>query len=280
MAECDKAELVDKLYATDFILHDAASPGVLGLEGVKQNVSRNRAAFPDLHYAIEDMIAEGDKVVTRYTITATHQGELMGIPPTGEQGTVTGITIHRIADGKIMEGWSNWDALGMMQQMGVIPPDREDFTWGEPSEVTGDPGDPETNKNIVPRVRELWNTGNLTIADEIFATDFVRHVAGNPDVHGPEGFKQSITVVRIEWPDFHVTMEDMVAEGDKAVSRYTVTGTHEGGAYGIPKTGKRMTWKGINIWRFANGKIVENWESGDVLGIWQQLGLTPPMVKD
>ena len=73
-------------------------------------------------YCDEDQIAEDDKVVTRWTAVGSHQGELMGIPPTGRRVTVTGITINRIVGGKIMETWNNYDALGQLQQLGVVPP--------------------------------------------------------------------------------------------------------------------------------------------------------------
>jgi predicted ester cyclase len=75
----------------------------------------------DTHFTIEDVIAEGDKVVTRWTARGTHKGELQGIPPTGKQVVVTGIVINRLVNGKLEEGWSNFDALGMLQQLGVIP---------------------------------------------------------------------------------------------------------------------------------------------------------------
>ena len=93
-----------------------------GIEGAKQIVTTFRTAFPDLHFTIEDQIAEGDKVTTRYTLTGTHTGEFMGIPPTGKQVTVTGMSISRIVDSKLVEEWDNVDTLGMMQQLGVIPP--------------------------------------------------------------------------------------------------------------------------------------------------------------
>ena len=79
-----------------------------------------RSAFPDAHFTIEDQIVEGDKVVTRYTATGTQKGELMGIPPTERRVTVTGINITRLDGGKIVEGWTNFDALGMLQQLDVI----------------------------------------------------------------------------------------------------------------------------------------------------------------
>jgi predicted ester cyclase len=86
-----------------------------------QFVSMMRSALPDLRITLEDDIAEGDKVVTRWIGQGTHQGELMGIAPTGNRVTITGIPIHRIEDTKIVEEWSNWDAPGLIQQIGAIP---------------------------------------------------------------------------------------------------------------------------------------------------------------
>ena len=119
-----KLDVVDEILATDFVLHDPVMPeDIHGPEGFKQFVTMYRTAFPDIHFTIEDQIAAGDKVVTRWSGTGTHQGELMGIAPTGVRGPgVTGITIDRIAGGKTVETWNAWDALGMLQQIGVVPP--------------------------------------------------------------------------------------------------------------------------------------------------------------
>ena len=108
-----------EVYADDFILHEA-DEDIVGIEGLTQFVSMIRSAIPDLRITIEDDMAEGDKVVTRWIGQGTHQGELMGIAPTGNQVTMTGITMHRIEDTKIVEEWSNWDALGVMQQIGAV----------------------------------------------------------------------------------------------------------------------------------------------------------------
>jgi steroid delta-isomerase-like uncharacterized protein len=113
-------ELVDELFASNYVLHDPSVPQeVRGPEGMKQYVAMYRAAYPDTHFTIEDQIAEGDEVVTRWTGQGTHQGELMGIVPTGRVVTVTGIEVDRITGGKIEETWVNYDALGMMHQLGV-----------------------------------------------------------------------------------------------------------------------------------------------------------------
>lgn len=112
---------LDEVCASEYVLHDS-STSVQGLEAMKQFVSMYLAAFPDGHFTIEDQIAEGDKIVTCWTFRGTHKGELQGIPPTGKQVIVTGISMDRVADGKAVEAWSNFDALGMLKQLGVLPP--------------------------------------------------------------------------------------------------------------------------------------------------------------
>ncbi len=112
--------LVDQLCTTNHIFHNP--PMTLhGREEFKQYLSLYITAFPDARFTVENEIAEGDRVVSRYTFRGTHQGELMGIPPTGKQVTVTGIIINRIVNGQSEEGWLNFDALGLLQQIGAIP---------------------------------------------------------------------------------------------------------------------------------------------------------------
>ena len=117
-----KLYLIDELFITDLVDHIPGVPDIHGTEELKEYISIQRTVFPDIKFTIEDQIAEGDKLVTRWIFTGTHKGELMGIPPTGVQATVTGISFSRIAGGKIVECWSNCDDLGMLQQLGVIPP--------------------------------------------------------------------------------------------------------------------------------------------------------------
>ena len=119
-------DLVDEIFDPHYVLHDPNTPQeVRGFQGSKQFVGAFRTALPDIGHTIEDQIAEGDKVVIRLRARATHKGELMGIPPTGKELTIRGISIWRIANGKIRECWVNYDALGLMQQLGVIPESEE-----------------------------------------------------------------------------------------------------------------------------------------------------------
>lgn len=116
-----RVEKIDELVATDYIHHDVLSPDQQGIDAYKQFVQLYRNAFPDIHFKIEDEIADGDTVVIRWTVTGTHNGDLPGLPRTGKAISVTGITIARLSDGKFVEAWNNWDALGMMQQLGAVP---------------------------------------------------------------------------------------------------------------------------------------------------------------
>jgi steroid delta-isomerase-like uncharacterized protein len=117
-----KLDVVDELVAPEFVNHDAALPEpTVGIEAAKASINGYREAFPDLRLTVEQQLAEGELVTTRWSARGTHQGELMGMAATGKQATVTGITIDRIVDGRLVESWTNWDTLGLMQQLGVIP---------------------------------------------------------------------------------------------------------------------------------------------------------------
>ena len=109
-----------ELYA-DCVYH-APAVGDLRGEAYRQFMAATLAAFPDGRWTIEDQVAEGDKVVTRWSLVGTHQGALMGLAPTGKHIAAGGIIISRIVDGKIVEEWEEWDTLGMVQQLGAVSP--------------------------------------------------------------------------------------------------------------------------------------------------------------
>jgi steroid delta-isomerase-like uncharacterized protein len=115
-------DVVDELVASDYVGHDPASPEpARGPEGVKEFIATYRAAFPNARITVKQQLAEGDLVATRWSGRGTHEGELLGIQPTGKQVTVSGLTISRLFGDKIVEEFQNWDTLGMMRQLGAIP---------------------------------------------------------------------------------------------------------------------------------------------------------------
>ena len=133
----------------------------------------------------------------------------------------------------------------------------------------------EQNKTIVRRIfDEIVNKGNLGVADELLAADYVNHDFPAP-APGAEGFKLVTTMFRSAFPDIVVTLEDEFAEGDKVVTRGVFAGTHTGEFMGIPATRRKVTIKYLDIWRLENGKAKENWVQMDLLGLMQQLGVIP-----
>ena len=115
-------DVVDELVSSDYVGHDPASPEPLrGPEGVKEFIATYRAAFPDARITVKQQLAEGDFVATRWSGRGTHDGELLGIQPTGKQVTVSGLTISRLFGGKIVEEFQNWDTFGMLQKLDAIP---------------------------------------------------------------------------------------------------------------------------------------------------------------
>lgn len=267
--------IADEIFDADFVNHDPNNPVVTNPESYKGYVPVIRIGFPDFHVATDDLIAEGEKVAFRWTINATHQGELAGMPATGIQVVWTGITIAHFANGKIVEMWWAHDHLGLFQQLGVIPPmpdgppfmqrtAPEDFVWSALSKVTGNPGDPEKNKAIVLREElEGWAQGDVDVALEAISPNFVNHDPIWPGVTDYESYKQ--------WVEYHLdepsnlTVKELVAEEDKVAERWTID------------IGGGITISGMSIHRFADGKIVERWWSKNALDMVQKLGMIPPL---
>ena len=116
-----KLSLIDEIFTADWVYHGVGGLKVYGPEGLKQFLTEYYNAFPDMQVKVENLIAEGDKVVSHVTSRGTHKGELMGIAPTGKQVTVPVICISRFVDDKIGENWEIIDLFGMLQQLDVIP---------------------------------------------------------------------------------------------------------------------------------------------------------------
>ena len=137
----------------------------------------------------------------------------------------------------------------------------------------------EENKAIVRRaIEEVWNQGNVELADELYAPNVRFQNPGVADVRTLADFKRWVTAFRSAFPDGYTTIEDLITEGDQVVLRYTFRGTNTGDfvtPMPLPATGKQVTVSGISIVRIAGGKAVESWNQADYLGFMQQLGVIP-----
>jgi predicted ester cyclase len=248
-------------------------------EGFKKFVTMWRSAVPDLHYTVthftgEDLIGEGDFVVNRVVGRGTQTGEFMGIPPTGHHLEWTETHIGRYADGMLVEHWGQIDVMSILQELGVVPGGGEKPPEPAPIEVAdARQTSPEENKAIMRRmIEEVWNKGDLDVADEIFHPEATSPCAAQLPV-GPTGLKMIAGMFRSAFPDFHMSIDDMIAEGPFVVGRFTETGTHLGDLMGIPPTGKPVSFGEIGILRIANGQVVESWYDVDMAGLMQQLGV-------
>ena len=139
----------------------------------------------------------------------------------------------------------------------------------------------EQNKVIVRRLfEELWNKGNLSVADQLFSPNYAHHDPSTPDFgRGPESERKRATLYRTAFPDLQLTIEDIIAEGETVMARWSCRGTHKGDLSGIAPTGKQVTISGVSIARFTRGKMVEGWVNWDALGLMQQLGVVPELAK-
>ncbi len=132
----------------------------------------------------------------------------------------------------------------------------------------------EENKALFRRAyEELWNRGNLSVADELIAPDFINHAASPGSNRGSESMRGSVIWARNAFPDLHFEIEELVAEGDIVAGRLTMSGTHQGSLMGEPPTGRSLRTNHMHFVRFRDGKVVEHWGARDALGMMRQLGM-------
>ena len=273
----------EELFSSDFVSYGGAGfQDLYGAAAFQELYEQFLAGMPDLNFRVDNMIAEGNILGVRGTLSGTHSGNFMGFaPPTGKFVSWTGTALLRFNNqGLVNARWQEWDGLEVMQQMGVIPtPPGGGAKPPEPVPphvVGGRYTSPAENKALVRRfLDEVWNKGNLAVADEIFHPK-----ATSPSAPllptGAEGVRILATMFRNAMPDYHIEIIDLLADGEQVLVRFTQTGTHQGELMGIPATGKKAIWGEIGILRFAGGQVVESWYNVDMLGLMQQLGVGGP----
>jgi predicted ester cyclase len=271
---------IDENYAPDFTLHALWQNTALGGSGeaaketAKTVIGAWRDALPDLFMTVEEAFVDGDMVIMRHRCGGTQEGELMGIAPTGLFGEITGVTMTRVADdGLITDAWTCWDALYMLQQLGVVPGPPLFPNGAEKFAVAEHAGAADTR--VVERLyEELFNgTG---AADELIAADCITHAPGPPLLHGPDGMDAFINVWRTAFPDGVMTLDAVHCEGDRVATRFRFEGTHTGPLVVIEPSGQRATVGGMAISRVVDGKIVSHWCEIDRAAVMQQIGLAGP----
>jgi steroid delta-isomerase-like uncharacterized protein len=206
-------KVMEEIASPDFVFtmptHEEPFRGVDGYKGL---VNMLRGCFPDIQFALEDVVAEGDRVLTRWSARGTHTGipfpTVIGdVPAAGNQFHIEGMTWHQISDGKISEVTANEDSIGLISQLGRV------LFPGQPS-ATPVPYSPEANKGVVGRYfSEIMSGGDLAVIDDLMAPNFAFHIPTLPDpIRGPEGMKQFISGLRNAFPDGKFIADYMIAD--------------------------------------------------------------------
>ena len=236
--------------ASDIVVHEPPVPGLPdGMAGPIQIVTTLRQAMPDLRVTIEDLFGEGDIVFDRWTAAGTHTGEpLFGVGASGRAIQVSGMHEFRISNGRIAE-----------------PP------------IAADTLSPE-DRLLGHRSHSEWLVGgNPDAVYDLYAKDAVIHSWHIPPdmTQGVEAFKGYASYLRGAFPDIEIDDEDNIAQGDRVGMRWTMRGTHDGDFWGMPGTGKRVEVTGMDIFRIADGRILDAWIETDYMTLLRQIGMIP-----
>jgi steroid delta-isomerase-like uncharacterized protein len=278
------ADALGALLALDY-RHHGALVANQDRETHLQRLRINHAAFPDGHYDVEDIIANGDLAAIRWVFTGTLQGPYAGVEPAGQPVAVRGVHIHKIACGRIVETWNNGDAIGLLRQIGALPmpgpsprtPQQQAATPIVASPTANcPPGNAEENAAIGRRwTEEALDSHNLDLLDDFVAENLIHHAGIFADEIGREALKKDLTALITAFPDIRFTADVIVADDDGAAVRWTGRGTHLGELQGLAPTGKPVVFTGINVYHIECGQIVEGWSEPDSLGLLQQLSAVP-----
>ena len=273
-------DVIDELMTPDFIFTIPTQPEPFhGPGGFKQLVTMLHGSFPDLHFAVEHMLAEQDTVVAHWTATGTHRGTPLStvvgeVAASGRAFRIDGMTWLRIVDGKIVESLANEDTLGLLTQLGALP------NPGQPParSVTT----PEQARSLIHRYfGEVMSNGRLDVLEEILSDDPVFRIPTLPSpVRGRPQIRAFVENLRTGFPDIQFTVEREIADGDQAAARWLINGTHTGPFLGVPATGASVHDQGIDIFQLSEGRITEIWVNENDLGLMQQLGVVPMQNAD
>jgi steroid delta-isomerase-like uncharacterized protein len=262
---------LEELLSPDFLFTLPTHPEPYrGPEGFKNLVNMLHSCFPDFYIHVQDMVASGDTVVTRWRGGGTHIGGALhtvkgDIQASGRKFEIDGMTWHRIVNGKIVESLANEDTVGLLVQLGVIP------LPPPPAPA------PEANRKLARRYfDEVMNQGKLAVIEEIMDPNCQFIIPTQPEpFRGHAGFKGFVGYLRNAFPDIRFTVEREIAEENKVAVRWKITGTHKGEFLGAKPTGTFVEDRGIDIFTFWKGKILTVHVNENDLGLMTQLGIIP-----
>jgi predicted ester cyclase len=271
---------IAEIVSPDEIHHWGLGNETTGFDAFAETVALFVAAFPDMHFDVNLVAADGDMAASLWSATATQTGEWQGIAPTGKEVTWQGINIFRFECGQIAESWGEANHLGLLAQLGSadVPAFLADAAMEATPAATESAAtpcaddSPEAGLTLAERwTDELWTGQNLDVLDEIAAPDILHHGGAFPDAHGVEAVKEGVSQQLVTFPDFHAAIDAAFADGDLVVVRWSGAGTNDGEFIGLAPTGQEIAITGINIYHVNCGRIVESWSEINGLAMLRQV---------
>lgn len=256
-----KMEVADEILAPDFVMTLGVKPfRVDGPEGLKGLASRNRAAFQNLNYELEEdkIVAEDDRIVVPWKMTALHVGKWGDSEPSNKDVAIRGMSFFRARDGKLILCEVQNEALSLLRQVGTLPP------IGSPEyKLT------EGNKAMVRHyVEELLIKSNFAEAPNLVGPNFKIDRSAMPGgITGPEALHRQMDMLKTAFPDLNLQIADVFGEGDRVAVRFEAPGTHLGEFFGIPPTGIKVIWRGIVVYLVQDNRVQHAWADWDDEGL-------------
>ncbi|MFB6179990.1 MAG: ester cyclase [Halorientalis sp.] len=257
-------------------------PGTFDLEDVLEFRALLQQAVPDLVVEVEEMVAQPNAVATRWKGTGTHTGTFLGIEPTEDTVTISGMRIDPLRDGRLAESWILLEQWSLLRQLSVAETATPVSTTSRmaATPVVTQLSAPAENEELTRSlVTDVWNNGRREYLDAVVGDSEVMYLDGQKDLVGPEAYWEFVSNYREAFPDLELTIEDTVSEGDKIVVRKRLRGTHEGQVFGVDATGNRVDVTRMVIHHIDDGRIVETGMVEDTMGLLQQLEVRPEVIE-
>jgi predicted ester cyclase len=276
-------EIIPEIFAEDAQVHGPIytifmSP-LENYDDIRDHVIGNRTGFPDLHHQIHAQLAEGNRVVTFFTVSGTNTGVFVGQPPTNKHMGGPGISVDTFnRRGRIIESWQTCDRTLNFTQLGALPPGllpathvaREDHR--PPTEVglSDDSSSIEDNKSVVMRLYDALGNGKIEAIYDLLADDFVGRMPGLGGTTRQDFVDWAATVHEALW--LEASVDPVVAQGDWVAALVTMSGIHRGEYLGHPGTGRPVSYAGVDAWKVVDGRIVELYGLPDNFSLGLQVG--------
>jgi steroid delta-isomerase-like uncharacterized protein len=272
--------VLDEVLSAEYVDHTPLPfPVPPGRDGTRQVAHSALRATPDGWHRIKGQVADGEYVMTLIEAGGTFKEALYDLQPTGQPITMSGIALHRVQNGRLVEHWGISDFVSLFQQIGLIP--RPPQAEGGPPPSVPQPvrgGRAPTRQEaeqLMARFVELFNRADLSIADEIMAPDFQADFTGLPPMPNREAWKGLVQGFLDAFSDFKLVPEHGLHDGEWVAGHWTWSARHTGEFMGIPATGRTVHVRGLGMYRVLDGRMVEEHTIEDMMALLVQLGVAP-----